>query len=100
MVAHEGAPALTGWVTVCPGHVLGDGRLSHRKAELAQLAMNARRTPKPVLDAHSSDQRPQTGIDPRAASRIARFPAPVAAKTAAMPAHQGLRPDGCHDLED
>jgi hypothetical protein len=39
--------------------------VDNRKAELEQLAMNARCTPKPVLNAHSSDQRPQTGIDPR-----------------------------------
>jgi hypothetical protein len=33
-------PALTG--RAAAGHILGDGRLSHRKTELEQLAMNAR----------------------------------------------------------
>ena len=58
MVAQEGAPALTTRTAVCAGHVLGHGRLRNRKAELEQLAMNARRTPKHILNAHSTDQRP------------------------------------------
>jgi len=33
-------------------------RLRDRKAELEQLAMNARRTPKHILNAHSTDQSP------------------------------------------
>ena len=57
MIAQERAPALTGWSAFI-GHVLGDGRLSHRKAELEQLAMNARRTPKQIVNAHLSDQCP------------------------------------------
>ena len=38
MVAQKRAPTLPGWVAL-PDHVLGDGRLSHRKAELEQLSM-------------------------------------------------------------
>ena len=63
------------------------------RAELEQLAMNARGAPKPVLNAHSSDQRPQTGIDPRPTSRIARFPAPITAHAGTMPAQERLGPD-------
>jgi hypothetical protein len=37
----------------------GDGRLSHRKAELEQLSMDARPTPKQIFSAHPSDQGPQ-----------------------------------------
>ena len=44
------------------------GRLSHYKAELEQFDIDARRTPKPVLHAHPSDQGAQIGIDPRPAS--------------------------------
>ena len=58
MVAQEGAPALTRRTAVYAGHVLGHGRLSDRQAELEQLAMNTRCTPKRILNAHSSDQRP------------------------------------------
>src|SRR5262249_5518690 len=85
---------------VCAGHVLGHSRLSDRKAELEQLAMNARRTPKHILRAHASDQRPQPGIDWRPASQVPGFPTPIAAETRAMPAHQRLRPDDCHCLHD
>jgi hypothetical protein len=100
MIAQEAAPALTGRGPACPDHVLGDGRLSHRKTELEQLAMNARRTPKQVLNAHPADQRPQTSIDWRPAPQVARLPAPIAAKTSTMPAHQRLGPDDRHGFED
>jgi hypothetical protein len=39
--------------------ILGDRRLSDRKAELEQLTMNARRAPEQILNAHPPDQRPQ-----------------------------------------
>jgi hypothetical protein len=74
--------------------------LSHRKAELEQLAMNARRTPKQIFNAHPPDQYPQIRTDLRPASQVPRFPTPVAAKTGTMPAHQGLRPNDLDGLED
>src|ERR1700730_11936441 len=75
MIAQERAPALTGRVAVL-GHVLGDRRLSHRKAELEQLTMNARRTPKQIFNAHPPDQCPQIRTDLRWASQVSRFPTP------------------------
>jgi hypothetical protein len=39
------------------------------ETELEQLAMDVRRSPKPVLNAHPPDQGPQTGIDLRPASQ-------------------------------
>src|SRR5260221_8563684 len=99
MVMQEGAPALTRRLASL-GHVLGDGRLSHRKAELEQFAMNVRCTPKPIVNAHPPDQRSQFRIDLRPASRGAGFPAPVATKPSAMPRVFGrmismaLRTDG------
>ncbi len=62
--------------------------------------MNVRRTPKRILNAHPSDQRPQIRIDLRPASQGARFPAPIAAKAGTMPAHKGLGPDDRHGRED
>jgi hypothetical protein len=62
--------------------------------------MNVRCTPKPIVNAHPPDQRPQFPMDLRPASRGAGFPAPVATKPSAMPAHQGLGPDDQHGLED
>src|SRR6266404_368808 len=82
-----------------PVHPIRDGRLRHREAELEQLAMNARRTPKPVVKAHPPDQRPQICSDLRPASQVPRFPAPIAPKTSTMPAHEGLGPDDHHGLE-
>jgi len=95
MVAQESAPALTGRIT-SRGHVFGDGRLRHRKAQLEQLTMNTRGTPKQVLNAHAPNQRPQICIDLWPASQGARFPTPVAPKTSTMPAHEGLGPDDRH----
>jgi hypothetical protein len=58
MVAQEGAPALTDgppfWATY-----LATVDWSHRKAELEQFALNARRAPKHILNAHPPDQCPQ-----------------------------------------
>src|SRR4029450_11260844 len=99
VVAQEGAPILWGRVRSL-GHILGDGRLSDRKAELEQLTMNVRGTPKSILNAHPSDQRPQLRIDLRPAAERARFPSPIAAKAGTMPAHKGLGPDDRHGLED
>jgi hypothetical protein len=73
-----------------------DGRLSDGKAELEQLAMNVRRTPKPIVNAHLPDQGPQFCGDWWPASRGAGFPAPVAAKPSAMPAW----PHDYHGLEN
>jgi hypothetical protein len=65
MVAQKRAPALPGWVAL-PAHVLGDGRLSHHKAELEQLTMDARRTPQQILSAHPPDQ----GFIPKANGKL------------------------------
>jgi hypothetical protein len=50
--------------------------------------------------AHPPDQRPQIRADLRPASHGARFPAPVTAKTATMPADDGLWTNDRNRLED
>src|SRR5262245_10335535 len=95
MIAQERAPALTRRVAFLD-LVLADGRLSHRKAEFEQLAMNVRCTPKPIVGTHAPDQRPQFRSDWRPASPGARFPALVPAPSSAVPTHQGLWPDDHH----
>jgi len=97
MVTQEGAPALRERLASLR-HILDDGRLRHRKAELEPLTMNIRRAPKQVLNAHPLDQRPQICSDPRPPSHGARLPAPVAPKTSTMPAHEGLGPDDRHGV--
>jgi hypothetical protein len=47
-VTQEGSPSLA-WRPVSLDHVLGDARLSDLKPELAQFAVDARRTPKQTL---------------------------------------------------
>src|SRR5437667_11914327 len=77
MVAQEGAPSLGGR----PGsldHVLRDARLSDLKAEFEQLAMDARRAPQWIVNAHLPDQRAQVRVDLRSASKGAGFPSPMA----------------------
>src|SRR2546428_8052029 len=83
-----------------PVHPIRDAGLSDLKAELEQFAMNVRCTPKPIVNAHPPDQRSQFRTDLRSASGGAGFPAPVTAKSSAMPAHKGLWPDDYHGLED
>ena len=79
---------------------LADGRRSHRKAEFEQLSMDARRTPKNVLNAHPSDQGPQIPTDLWSATQVPRFPPPIATKSGTMPAHQRLWPNDLDRLED
>src|SRR6266446_816050 len=84
VVTQEGAPAL-GRRSTSLDHVLRDARLSDLKAELEQLAMNARRTPQRIVNAHPPDQRAQVRGDPRPASKGAGFPTPVPAKASPVP---------------
>src|SRR5262249_48135735 len=81
-------------------HVLRDCRLSHLKAQFQQLAMNARRTPQGVRDAHLADQGTKFVVDPGPADTPARFPAPVAAKARAVPPEKRVRADDQHGSGD
>ena len=49
-------------------HVLGDARLRDLKSQFEQLAVNAWRAPKWVLDTHPPDQRAQLRVDLRSPS--------------------------------
>ena len=81
-------------------HVLRDARLSDLKAELEQLAMDARRAPQRIFNAHPPDQRAQVRVDLRPASKGAGFPTPIPAEAGTMPTHEGLGPDDRDGLED
>jgi hypothetical protein len=70
------------------------------KPELEQFAVDARRAPKRIFDAHPPDQRAQLRFDLRTPSLWAGFPTPVAAKTGPMPTHERLGPDDCENLQD
>ena len=70
------------------------------KPELQQLAVDARRSPKRVLDTHLPDQRTDFSLYLRSPSQWARLPAPVAAKAGPMPTHERLGTDNREDLLD
>src|SRR5947207_4960085 len=92
VLTQEGAPAL-GRRSTSLDHVLRDAGLSDFEAELEQLAMDARRTPQRIVNAHPPDQRAQVRVDLGPASKGAGFPTPVMAKAGPMPTDQGLRSD-------
>ena len=58
VIAQEGLPALR-WRPASSDHVLGDGRLGDLEAQLEQLAVDARRTPKRVRLAHLANEGAQ-----------------------------------------
>ena len=99
MVPQKGAPSLT-WRSMPLDHVLGDARLRDLKPELEQFAVDTRRAPKRVLDAHPPDQRTQLRLDLGPPSPGARFPTPVAAKARPMPPHERLGLNDRDDLQD
>src|ERR1700682_1053184 len=84
VVTQEGSPSLAGR-SPSFDHGLGDARLRDLKPELEQFAVNARRTPKRILNAHPSDQRAQIHVDLRSPSQWARLPMPIAAKAGPVP---------------
>src|ERR1022692_249891 len=55
VVPQKGAPSLT-WRPASLDHVFGDARLRALKPKLEEFAVDARRSPQWVLDAHSPDQ--------------------------------------------
>ncbi len=61
VVTQKGAPSLARWPASFH-HVLGNTRLSDRKTELEQFAVDARCAPKRVLDAHPPDQRTEVRL--------------------------------------
>src|ERR1700704_2634258 len=99
MVTQEGAPSLGGRFASLD-HILRDAGLSDLKAELEQLAMDARGTPQRIVNAHPLDQRVQVRVDLRPASKVAGFPTPVLAEAGSVPPHEGLGPDDRDGLED
>ena len=67
-VAQEGLPCLRR--SISPRyHVLRDCRLGDVEAELQKLAVDVRRTPERVLEAHSSDKVAHLFVDLRSAPR-------------------------------
>ena len=73
-----------------PNHIFGNRRLGYANAEPFELAVNARRTPKRIREAHRADQRTQFGIY----ARTSAFPpaefSPPNTNMIVMPAHEQI----------
>jgi hypothetical protein len=95
----KSAPYLA-WRTTPLGHVFGRTRLCDLKPKLEQLAMNARRTPQRIFDAHLPYQRTQLCLNLRSPSSAPGFPTPTTTKASPVPMHQGLGTNDCEYLRD
>ena len=82
-----------------PRHVLGDRRLRDLDPELEQFAMDARRAPQPVGQAHLPDQAADLPGNLRPTAPRARLPAPVQSEARPMPSDDGLRLDNRHSVQ-
>jgi len=99
MIDEEGFPALRGWAPRL-GHVLRDRGLPDIDAELEQFAVDARRIPKRICNAHLANEVADLGWDTRSPAPRSSFPAPIEPEPGAMPAEHGLRFDDLQGLEN
>src|SRR5262249_34931251 len=76
MVAKERLPSLRGRAPP-PHHILGDAGLADLDAELEKLAMDSRRSPQRVGDAHLADQPANFQQYSWSAAAVPGFPAPI-----------------------
>ena len=78
-----------------PRHILGHAGLADIDAKLEQLAMDSRRSPQRIGDAHLADQPANVQRHNRSAAAATRFPAPIRSETGTMPTDHGVRSDDC-----
>src|ERR1700738_453752 len=90
MIAKERPPAL-GWRVSSLGHVLGDAGLADLDAELKQLAVDPRRSPQRIGNAHLADKLAYLRRYSWSTPTAARLPPPVRSEPGAVPFHHGLR---------
>ncbi len=85
-------PLLSAQVPWFPPHPALHGSLRDVEAEHLQLAMNARRTPRPVLGHHAEDEFAQFPVHTSSAGTraMSRDPLPVQLEASAMPANYSL----------
>ena len=97
MITDEGVPAL-GRRPSTPDHILGHAGLTDIDAELEKLAVDARRAPEWICDAHLADQPAYFEWHLRPATTASRLPAPVQPETRAMPTNNGVRLHDCQRI--
>jgi hypothetical protein len=76
-----------------PRHIFADRGLTHIDAEFEEFAMDPRRAPERVGEAHFADQLADFERDLRSAAARARLPSPEQAKPNTAPADHRLRLD-------
>jgi hypothetical protein len=86
-----GNTSAPGWWPSTLGHILGNACLTDIDADLEKLAVDARRPPEWIGDAHLADQLSYFERHRRPASTASRLPAPVQPETRAMPANDSVR---------
>jgi hypothetical protein len=79
-------------------HILGHAGLTDIDAELEKLAVDARRAPEWICDAHLADQPAYFEWHLRPATTASRLPAPVQPETRAMPTNNGVRLHDCQRI--
>ena len=90
-LARYGAPSLPFVAkSRTPAHVARDGALGDLKAELLDLAVDARRVPGRILGGHPANEGSDLGRCARSSSAAPRPPAPGPPEALAMPADDGL----------
>src|SRR5271155_1378734 len=89
VVAKERPPAL-GWRVFSPGHVLGHAGLSDSDAELEEFAMDPRRSPQRIGNAHLADKLAYLRRYGWSAAAVPRLPPPVRSEPGAVPFNHGL----------
>src|SRR5262245_40503584 len=90
MIAKEGFPTLRRR-TPSLRHVFCDAGLANIDVELKQLAVDPRRSPKRVRQAHLANELPNVRAGPWPAAVRLRFPTPVGSKPNTMPADHRFR---------
>src|SRR3984893_14858922 len=90
MIADKGSQA-SGRRVSSPDHVFGDAGLADLDSELKQLAMDPRRSPQRIGNAHLADQPSYFDRNRRSAGTRSRLPAPVRSEPGAVPFNHGLR---------
>src|ERR1700721_1938640 len=90
MIADKCSPALGRRVS-SPDHVFGDAGLADLDAELKQLAVDPRRSPQRIGNAHLADKLAYLRRYSWSTPTAARLPPPVQSEPGAVPFNPGLR---------
>jgi hypothetical protein len=98
MIAKEDFPPLRGWPPALR-HVLCHSGLPNIDAELKQLAVNPRRSPERVRDAHLANEPANVSRRAWSSTERSRLPTPIGTETGTVPTDYRLRLDDFERVE-